>query len=84
MEQDIITTKKLTIIAIFLSIFAVGSVLMFTTPSSVKSTYGLKAQTSDGVSISFNVFEPITTVSDNSRPAIIIGHGVMVNKEMLK
>lgn len=84
MNQDVITTKRLTLIAVFLSIFAIGSVLMFTTPVSVKATYGLTAQTDDGVSISFNVFEPVTPAAPGTRPAIIIGHGIMVNKEMLK
>ncbi len=84
MNQDAITTKRLTLITVFLSIFAFGSILMFTTPASVKATYGLTAQTDDGVLVSFNVFEPITPAAPGTRPAIIIGHGVMVNKEMLK
>ena len=84
MDQDVITTKRLTLIAVFLSIFAVGSILMNTTPASVKATYGLTTQTDDGVTISFNIFEPVTSADNGSRPAIIIGHGVMVNKEMLK
>ena len=84
MDQDVITTKRLTLIAVFLSIFAVGSILMNTTPASVKATYGLTTQTDDGVTISFNIFEPVNSADNGSRPAIIIGHGVMVNKEMLK
>jgi len=84
MNQDLITTKRLSLIAVFLSIFAIGSILMFTTPASVKATYGLTTQTDDGVTISFNVFEPVSGVPGGTRPAIIIGHGVMVNKEMLK
>ena len=63
-------------------IFTIGTIFMFTTPPSVKASYGLTTQTEDGVSISFNVFEPVTPGSN--RPAIIIGHGIMVNKEMLK
>ena len=82
MNQDVITTKRLTLIAVFLSIFAIGSILMFTTPASVKATYGLTAQTDDCVSISFNVFEPNN--GKKEKPAVIIGHGLMANKEMLK
>jgi len=55
---------------------------MFITPLSVKSTYGLSTQTSDGVTISFNIFEPSS--GGLNKPAIIIGHGSMVNKEMVK
>lgn len=84
MNQDVTTKKRITLIAVFLSIFVVGSILMFTTPSSVKATYGLTAQTDDGVTISFNVFEPVTPAAPGSRPAIIIGHGSAVNKEMMK
>jgi pimeloyl-ACP methyl ester carboxylesterase len=84
MNQEIITTKRLTLIAVFLSIFAIGSILMNTTPPSVISTYELTTQTDDGVIISFNVFEPVTPAAPGSRPVIILGHGSMVNKEMMK
>jgi len=31
---------------------------MFITPISIKATYGKTVKTSDGVTISFNIFEP--------------------------
>jgi len=77
-----LTKKRVALICIFLAIFTIGTVFIFITPLSVKSTYGLSTQTSDGVTISFNVFEPSS--GGISKPAIIIGHGVMVNKEMVK
>jgi len=77
-----LSKKRIILICIFLAIFAVGTILIFITPLSVKSTYGLSAQTSDGVTISFNVFEPSS--GGLNKPAIIIGHGAMTNKEMLK
>ncbi len=77
-----LTKKRIALICIFLAIFTVGTVFIFITPLSVKSTYGLSTQTNDGVTISFNVFEPSS--GGLNKPAIIIGHGVMVNKEMLK
>ncbi len=77
-----LTKKRVTLICIFLAIFTIGTVFMFITPLSVKSTYGLSTQTSDGVTISFNVFEPSS--GGLNKPAIIIGHGSMVNKEMVK
>ncbi len=77
-----LSKKRIVLICIFLAIFTVGTVFIFVTPLSVKSTYGLSTQTSDGVTISFNVFEPSS--GGLNKPAIIIGHGSMVNKEMLK
>jgi len=77
-----LTKKRVVLICIFLAIFTVGTVFMFITPLSVKSTYGLSTQTSDGVTISFNIFEPSS--GGINKPAILIGHGSMVNKEMVK
>ncbi|MFX0057916.1 MAG: alpha/beta fold hydrolase [Candidatus Hodarchaeota archaeon] len=85
----IITRKKLFLLTIFFSVFIIGTVLIFTVPFSVKSTYGLRTQTTDGVTISFNVFEPQETLyqkfnGNNKKKAVIIGHGYMANKEILK
>jgi len=55
---------------------------MFITPIGVKSAYGKTVTTTDGVTITFNVFEPNT--GGSNKKAIILGHGVMSNKEMLK
>ena len=77
-----LTKKRVALICIFLAIFTIGTIFMFITPLSVKSTYGSSTQTSDGVTISFNVFEPSS--GGLNKPAIIIGHGSMVNKEMVK
>ncbi|MGB5912422.1 MAG: hypothetical protein WBH31_14625 [Promethearchaeia archaeon] len=77
-----LTKKRITLICIFLTLFIIGTVFIFITPTSVKSTYGLATTTDDGVTISFNVFEP----KDDglNKPAFIIGHGFMANKEILK
>ena len=77
-----LTKKRVALICIFLTIFTIGTVFIFITPLSVKSTYGLSTETTDGVTISFNVFEPSS--GGLNKPAIIIGHGSMVNKEMVK
>ena len=77
-----LTKKRIVLIFIFLAIFIIGTVFIFITPTSVKSTYGKSTQTSDGVTISYNIFEP--TSDGLNKPAIIIGHGSMVNKEMMK
>ena len=77
-----LSKKKIALLCIFLAIFTVGTVFIFITPLSVKSTYGLTTQTSDGVTIYFNIFEPSS--GGLNKPAIIIGHGSMVNKEMVK
>ena len=77
-----LSKKRIALLCIFLSLFTIGTVFIFITPLSVKSTYGLSTETSDGVTISFNVFEPSN--GGINKPAIIIGHGSMVNKEMVK
>lgn len=82
MNRIEITRKRIILLSAFLAIFVIGTILIFITPIGVKSTYNQTVQTSDGVTISFNVFEPNTDGSD--KKAIILGHGVMSNKEMLK
>ncbi len=75
-------TSRIVITSIFLSLFILGTVLIFTTPSSVKITYGLVAETEDNERVAFNLFEPQN--GNEEKKAVIIGHGVMCNKEMLK
>jgi len=74
--------KRTYFIILFLSMFLVGTLLIFTTPSSIKVRYGLTTETKDGVTISFNVFEPDN--ANKNKKAIIIAHGIFVNKEMMK
>lgn len=77
-----LSKKRIALTCIFLVIFVIGTIFIFIVPLSVKSTYGLATQTDDGVTISFNVFEPLD--GGLNKPAFIIGHGSMVNKEMVK
>ncbi|MHA1257797.1 MAG: alpha/beta hydrolase, partial [Promethearchaeota archaeon] len=74
--------KNKFFIILFLSMFLVGTFLIFTTPSSIKVRYGLTTLTKDGETISFNVFEPDN--DNKNKKAIIIGHGIMANKEFMK
>ena len=82
MNRIEITRKKIILLSTFLTIFVIGTVLIFIFPIGVKTTYNQTVQTTDGVSISFNVFEPNT--GGSNKKAVILGHGVMSNKEMLK
>ncbi len=82
MKRIELTRKRIILLCMFLAIFVIGTVLIFITPISVKATYNKTVQTSDGVTISFNVFEPKT--GGANKKVIILGHGVMSNKEMLK
>ncbi|MFO8019784.1 MAG: alpha/beta hydrolase [Promethearchaeia archaeon] len=75
--------KQITFVLLFLGMFIVGTVLIFHVPMTIKITYGNSVQTDDGETISFNVFEPKTS-DEKKKKAVIIGHGVMVNKEMMK
>ncbi|MFX1344037.1 MAG: alpha/beta hydrolase [Promethearchaeota archaeon] len=74
--------KHFIFIVLFLSIFIIGTVFIFIIPFNVKATYNKTVKTVDGVTIAFNVFEP-KRVGVNKK-AIILGHGIMSNKEMLK
>ncbi|MFX1388475.1 MAG: alpha/beta hydrolase [Promethearchaeota archaeon] len=82
MKRIEMTKKRIILLISFLTIFVIGTVLIFITPISVKATYNQTVQTTDGVTISFNVFEPRT--GGSNKKAVILGHGVMSNKEMLK
>ncbi len=82
MSRIELTRKRIILLCLFSIIFVLGTVLIFITPIGVKATYNQTVQTSDGITISFNVFEP--EVSGMNKKAIILGHGVMSNKEMLK
>ncbi len=82
MKQKTMDKKRLIIIFTFLSIFILGTFLIFTIPPNIKITYGKTVETKDGETISFNVFEPDN--GGKKKPAILIGHGIMVNKEMMK
>ena len=82
MNKINIDKKKTILISLFLIIFVVGTVLMFILPLNVKASYNKTVKTVDGETISFNVFEPKRT--GVNKKAIILGHGIMSNKEMLK
>jgi dienelactone hydrolase len=77
-----ISKKHLVLISLFLLIFIVGTILIFITPTSIKINYGRTVKTSDGETISFNVLEPKR--GGSNKKAVIIGHGIMSNKEMMK
>ncbi|MFX1419961.1 MAG: alpha/beta hydrolase [Promethearchaeota archaeon] len=82
MKRIELTKKRIILLCGFLATFVIGTVLIFNVPLSVKATYNNSVQTTDGVIISFNVFEPRS--GGMNKPAFIIGHGFMANKEMLK
>jgi len=75
--------KRTILIFSFLLLFIIGTVLIILTPLSVKSSYYLTTQTSDGETISFNIFEPVHS-TETKKKAVIIGHGFMANKEFMK
>lgn len=82
MNRIEISKKHVIMIFLFLLIFIVGTTLILITPIGIKITYGKTVKTSDGETISFNVIEP--KKGGNNKNAVIIGHGVMSNKEMMK
>lgn len=82
MEWNDLDKKRIILISAFFSLFLVGTFLIFSTPSSIKVRYNLTVENDDGDIISFNMYEPIEKKGE--RKCIIIGHGIIVNKETLK
>ncbi len=58
-----------------------GTFLIF--PTNIKRTYNQTTLTSDGVKIVYDVFEPKNEES-SMKTAVILGHGVMVNKNFMR
>ncbi len=53
-------------------------------PQSIRKQYNCTTITEDGVEISFNVFEPKVPSEEPLKKGIIVGHGVVVNKEFMR
>jgi pimeloyl-ACP methyl ester carboxylesterase len=71
---------QLVLTLVFLGLTLTGAIGLNTYPGDiVRGTH--VATTSDGVSISFNTYYKSTIPAD--RPMIVMGHGVIVNKEMM-
>jgi len=60
---------------------SLGMFLVF--PTDIKRTYNQSTLTSDGVNIVYDVFEPKNDES-LAKTAVILGHGVMVNKNFMR
>ncbi|HEY0089829.1 MAG TPA: hypothetical protein VGB37_13355, partial [Candidatus Lokiarchaeia archaeon] len=83
MNREQLDLKRIVLASIFLSFFILGTYLIFTTPSNVKIVYNRTVQTKDKEQISFDTFQPKEHEKGRMK-AVIIGHGIMVNKEMMK
>ncbi|HMF34064.1 MAG TPA: alpha/beta hydrolase [Candidatus Lokiarchaeia archaeon] len=75
--------QKILVAGIFAAIFLTGVFMFAFTPIDVQKTYNQFVTTTDGVPICFDVFEPANNPATN-KPAVILGHGIMVNKEMMR
>ena len=74
--------KYLTIGLLSILFFcSLGMFLIF--PTNIKRTYNQETITSDGVKIVYDVFEP-KTEDISMKTAVILGHGVMVNKNFMR
>jgi pimeloyl-ACP methyl ester carboxylesterase len=71
---------QLVLTFVFLGMFTIGAIGLNTYPGDVFRGTTV-ATTSDGVSISFNLYCKSTIPAN--RPVIVMGHGVIVNKEMM-
>lgn len=82
MNRDTEFKNRIILVCLFLSLFIIATILMFITPTSIKVTRGDAVTTSDGETISFNVFEPVGREGEK-KPAVIIAHGIMASKEIM-
>ncbi|NMC07373.1 MAG: alpha/beta fold hydrolase [Candidatus Lokiarchaeota archaeon] len=71
---------QLVLTLVFLGMTLVGAIGLNTYPGDVVRSTRV-ATTSDGVQISFNTYHKSTIPAN--RPVIVMGHGVIVNKEMM-
>ncbi len=76
----IVKRYQIALLLAFGALVATGIIGLNVTPVDIERTSHV-AITSDGVDISFNLYKK-TDIPDN-RPVVIMGHGVIVNKEMM-
>jgi len=80
---DLMKNRKKYLTLGLLSIFlcSLGMFLIF--PTNIVRSYNQSTTTSDGVKIVYDIFEPKTEES-SMKTAVILGHGVMVNKNFMR
>lgn len=69
---------------VFLSVFVISNLLFFEIPTNIQRTYNLTTITEDGVEIKYDLYEPSDISKINPKKAVILGHGLMVNKEVMR
>lgn len=74
--------KRGILLLVFLSLFIVGTLGFFLTPT-INQSLNMFTETDDGVEIAFDVFEPKNDLSLNKK-AVILGHGICANKEFMR
>ena len=74
--------KRLIGLFLFGGLFFLSLIVFSTFPATVGRIYNQTTITSDGIKIVFDVYDPLG--ENVPKTAIIIGHGVMVNKEFMK
>ena len=79
----IMNRKSIGLGAIALVFFCSGIVIFTTIPVGMTRSYNNYTTTDDGVRICYDIFEPKDDTSNN-KTAVILGHGVMVNKNFLR
>ncbi|TFH31245.1 MAG: alpha/beta fold hydrolase [Promethearchaeota archaeon] len=77
------TRKTIGLGAIALVFFCSGIVIFAAVPVGMARSYNNYTTTDDGVRICYDLFEPKDDTSTN-KTAVILGHGVMVNKNFLR
>ncbi len=76
-------TKGLVAISIAFIFFCSGIIIFSIVPAGMTRSYNNFTTTDNGVRICYDIFEPKFD-SSTDKSAIVIGHGVMVNKNFLR
>ncbi|MHA1730377.1 MAG: alpha/beta hydrolase [Promethearchaeota archaeon] len=83
-----ITRKSALLLVAFLCAFIGGIVAFHTVPAGITRKYDQFTTTSDGLRVAYDVFEPTVPGGGEGNgsglPAVIVGHGIMVNKEVMR
>jgi dienelactone hydrolase len=79
-----VAKKQILAFGCFSLIFISSNLLFYLLPTSIQRHYNLSTVTADGVSLKYDLYEPIDIEGSVKKPGIILAHGLMVNKDMMR
>ncbi|MHA1871988.1 MAG: alpha/beta hydrolase, partial [Promethearchaeota archaeon] len=80
--RNLFSDRKLIFLLVFLIIFIGTGLASLYTPHNIIFSLNNYTYTADGVKIAYDIYEPADNNMDEKK-AVILGHGIAVNKEVL-